>query len=84
VLEDELLLVVGLENHTVLVEATHATRKFHATGQIDRNGQALFARSVQKSVLKVLARHLRVVAPLIPPETDCDTSFHLSGDFVEK
>jgi hypothetical protein len=46
VLENQLLLVVGFENDAVLIEAPHSARKLHPAGQIDRHGQALFARSI--------------------------------------
>jgi hypothetical protein len=57
VLEDELLLVVRFEDHTILVKAPDTTRQFHATGQINRYWQPFLARCVQESVLNVLIGH---------------------------
>src|SRR5690348_17156530 len=53
-LENQLLLVIGLENQRVLVEALDAARKLHATEQVQRNGSFILARVVEKAVLDVL------------------------------
>ena len=46
VLEDELLLVVGLEHDRVFIETLDLAREFHATHQIDREEGLVFARVV--------------------------------------
>src|SRR6266853_3352588 len=57
-LEDELLLVAGFEDHRVLVERSDTTRQLHAADQIDRNIVPLLACRVEEGILNVLLRRL--------------------------
>src|ERR1022692_3151867 len=53
-LEDELLLVAGFEDHRVFVERSDTTRQFHAADQIDRNIVPFLSRRVEEGILNVL------------------------------
>jgi hypothetical protein len=55
-LEDQLILVVGFENHRVLVEALDATGQFHSTHQINRGHRFVPAGVVEKNILNILHR----------------------------
>ncbi len=46
VLKDQLLLIVGFENHRIFVEALDPAGKFHATHQVDREERFVLARIV--------------------------------------
>src|SRR5438270_6698512 len=56
VLEDQLLLIVGLENHGILIKGTDAAAELHTAKQIKRYRNAVLTRGVQKSVLDILRR----------------------------
>ena len=54
VLEDQLLLVIGLEDHRILVEALDASGQFDAAHEVDREEDSLLAGAVEKCFLYVL------------------------------
>ncbi len=56
VLEDELLLSVGLKHHGILVEGPNAPGQLHPTQQVNRDAQSLFAGGVQEGILDILRR----------------------------
>src|SRR5438067_8842238 len=60
VLEDELLLRAGFEEHRELVEAAYAARKLRAVHQVYRYGVLLSAHSVKERVLYVLGSRFAV------------------------
>src|SRR4051812_26485495 len=60
VLEDELLLIVGVEHDGILVEGTNAPGEFHSAQQIDRDGSFFFTRGVEERILNVLLRRLSI------------------------
>src|SRR5271169_835468 len=54
VLEDQLLLVVGVQNHRILIEGANATRQFDSAQQIDSNYGLVLASRIEKGILNVL------------------------------
>src|ERR1700686_1642242 len=63
-LEDELLLVAGFEDHRVLVERSDTTRQLHAADQIDRNIVPFLSCRVEEGILNVLLRRLGFHLPI--------------------
>src|SRR3954469_5530404 len=66
VLEDELLLIIGVEHHGVLVERANPPGQLHTTEQINGDRSFFFACCVQEGVLYVLLCRLRVHMPIFP------------------
>src|ERR1700674_514952 len=63
-LEDELLLIAGFEDHRVLIERSDTTRQLHAADQIDRNIVPFLSRRVEEGILNVLLRRLGFHLPI--------------------
>src|ERR1700675_4163596 len=63
-LEDELLLVAGFEDHRVLVERSDTTRQLHAADQIDRNIVPFLSCRVEEGILDVLLCRLGFHLPI--------------------
>src|SRR5437879_1660356 len=63
-LEDELLLVAGFEDHRVLVERSDTTGQLHAADQIDRNIVPFLSCRVEEGILNVLLRRLGFHLPI--------------------
>src|ERR1700686_1115241 len=63
-LEYELLLVAGFEDHRVLIERSDTTRQLHAADQIDRNIVPFLSRRVEEGILNVLLRRLGFHLPI--------------------
>src|SRR5215468_6231108 len=55
-LEDQLLLIVGLQHHRILVERPDPARQLHPTQQIDRDVELFFAGRVEEGILDILRR----------------------------
>src|SRR5208337_1280580 len=64
VLEDELLLVTGFENHRVLVEGSDTTRQLHPADQIDRNIVPFLSCRVEEGILNILLCRLSFHLPI--------------------
>src|SRR4029077_7830729 len=64
VLEDELLLVAGFEDHRVLVERSDTTRQLHAADQIDRNIVPFLSCRIEEGILNILLRRLGFHLPI--------------------
>jgi hypothetical protein len=54
VLENELFLVVGFQDHGILVETFYAAGQFDPAHQIDGEENLVLPRIVQKSLLYIL------------------------------
>src|SRR5208282_2721559 len=63
-LEDELLLVAGLEHHRVLVERSDAACQLHPTNQIDRDVVPFLSCRVEEGILNVLLCRLGFHLPI--------------------
>src|SRR5208282_4464825 len=63
-LEDELLLVAGFQDHRVLVERSDTTRQFHAADQIDRNIVPFLSCCVEEGILNILLCRLGFHLPI--------------------
>src|SRR5258708_30599015 len=63
-LEDELLLVAGFEDHRVLVERSDTARQLHPADQIDRDIVPFLACRVEEGILNVLLRRLGFHLPI--------------------
>src|SRR5215470_11638145 len=68
-LEDQLLLIVGLQHHRILVERPDPARQLHPTQQIDRDVALFFAGRVEEGILDVL-RRLVLHLPISLPKLD--------------
>jgi len=55
-LEDELLLVVGLQHDRVFVEGPDPSAQLYSTHQINRDWRLVLASSIEKSILNILCR----------------------------
>ncbi len=55
--KDQLLLMIRFKHDAVFIKSTYASGKLHTACEIDDCGLALFSGSVQKGVLKILARY---------------------------
>ena len=47
-LENQLLLVIGVQNHGILIEGTNTSGKFDPAEQINRDNGLVFAGRVEK------------------------------------
>src|ERR1700722_5508911 len=56
VLEDQLLLIIGLEHHRVFVKRTNTARQLYTTQQVNRDTGSFFPGGIQERVLNVLCR----------------------------
>src|ERR1017187_5547395 len=54
VLKNQLLLIVGVQNHRVLIERANAACKLHAAQQVDGDDTLIFASRIEKGILYVL------------------------------
>src|ERR1700674_3308450 len=63
-LEDELLLVAGFEDHRVLIERSDTPRQLHAADQIDRNIVPFLSCRVEEGILNVLLCRLGFHLPI--------------------
>src|SRR5208282_250601 len=63
-LEDELLLVAGLQHHRVLVERSDAACQLHPTHQIDRDVVPFLSCRVEEGILNVLLCRLGFHLPI--------------------
>ena len=55
-LENELLLVVGLQHDRVFVEGPDPSAQLYSTHQINRDWRLVLASSIEKSILNILCR----------------------------
>src|SRR5947207_6998358 len=56
VLEDQLLLVVGLEHDRIFVERANTARQLHAAEQINGDARPLLASRIEEGILNILRR----------------------------
>src|ERR1700686_4095615 len=63
-LEDELLLVAGFEDHRVLVERSDTSGQLHTADQIDRNIVPFLLCRVEEGILDVLLCRLGFHLPI--------------------
>jgi hypothetical protein len=66
-LEDQLLLIVGLQYHGVFIEALDATAELHAAHQIDSQEGLVPAGVVEKSLLDILRQLVHCLFPFATP-----------------
>src|SRR4051812_6453769 len=55
-LEDELLLIVGLQHNRVFVERADAAAELYSAHQVDSDGRLIFSSSIEEGVLNILRR----------------------------
>ena len=55
-LKDQLLLIIGFQNHGILVEALDASGEFNAAHQVDGEEYPLFTGVIKKRLLNVLRK----------------------------
>src|ERR1700687_1715568 len=63
-LEDELLLIAGFEDHRVLIERSDTSRQLHTADQIDRNIVPFLSCRVEEGILNVLLCRLGFHLPI--------------------
>jgi hypothetical protein len=56
VLEDELLLIIGVEHDRILVKGPNPAAQLDSAHQVNGDGRFIFASSIKKGVLNVLRR----------------------------
>jgi hypothetical protein len=56
VLEDQLLLVIGLQDQRILIETLDSPRKLYAAHEINREENFVLTGVIQKAILYVLRR----------------------------
>src|SRR5437879_13121138 len=56
VLEDQLLLVVGLEHDRIFVERANTARQLHAAEQINGDARPLLASRIEEEIANIVRR----------------------------
>src|SRR5690348_9006161 len=65
-LEDQLLLIVGLQHHRIFVEGADAPGELDAAQQVKGDGGFVFSGCVEKRILDVLRRLIHLpISPLV-------------------
>jgi len=76
VFENQLLLIVGFQNHRILVKRANATAQLYAAHQINGDRGLVFASSIEEGVLNILRRLRFHCADLSLIQNQIGTSGH--------
>jgi hypothetical protein len=83
VLENQLLLVPGFENHRVLVERPDSSGQFHSTYQVNGDVVPLFTGGIKERILNILLRRLGFHLPISFVQVRCCATVFGEGNWSQ-